>query len=224
MALSRQLRWFLNAVPGAATQPVLDVGCGDGTHLASFGPGSLGLAGEAEFLTSDPSRTYEVIRYPFDRDVADVLRASGKPSHYPLLICMNTLEHVLSPHQHLLMLRRVMEDDSTLFLSVPVAQTAIFRLLDRFTPERLSRLWRAYLQKDHVNFWTAATFELTVNYAGFEIIKRYHNGPSWLRLTAISPTFGVLCRKIPHWNYEDWTSVKKTLDTEGHLRWKDDQT
>jgi 2-polyprenyl-3-methyl-5-hydroxy-6-metoxy-1,4-benzoquinol methylase len=114
MALSRQLRWFLNAAPGATNQPVPDVGCGDGTHLASFGPGSLGLAGEAEVLTSDPSRTYQVIRYPFEQDVGGVLRASNEPLQYPFILCMKTLEHVLTPHQHLLMLRHVIEDDGHL--------------------------------------------------------------------------------------------------------------
>ena len=220
--VSRQIRWFLRRNPAASSQPVLDVGCGDGMLLEPFGAGSIGLTGELQSANLPVGVSHEILPYPFDRDVQDVLRDAGKPDRFPFVLCLNTLEHVMSPHQHLLMLRRSITDDGSLFLSVPVARPTLLAVLRRTTPTRISRFWGGYKQADHVNFWTPATFDLAAEYAGLEIIDRYYPIASWPKtlLRGITPTYGILCRKIPGWNYKDYGSVAKTLDEDGFLRWK----
>jgi hypothetical protein len=40
----------------------------------------------------------------------------------------------------------------------------------------------------------------------------------------ITPTYGVVARKIAGWNYRDKSSVAKVLDENGLMRFKDDPT
>lgn len=227
---TRQLRWVCYHFPLFSSEPVLDIGCGNGINLKFFGTGSIGLDGNEEYIREFPERNIKVLKWTFDEDINGFLKARGEGNRFRCVCCLNVMEHVLSPHLHLLNMRRCLEDGGYLFLSIPLARVRLHEVLKLLTPKRLSKFWGGYLQDDHVNFWVPKTFDLTVKYAGFSIVKRYYGGVArnFSRLAILnsvlgeaSPTYGVVCRRIKDWNYRQKSSVVKVLREDGFLQWKE---
>ena len=223
---SRQINWFINSYPSATREPVLDVGCGDAASLKYFGAGSVGLDGDDRY--SVENEDWQVYKWVFDQDISATLLSAKELAKFKFVCCLNTLEHALSPHLHLLNLRRVLVDGGYLYLTIPLARTKIYSLFKFLLPKKINKFWKGYLQSDHVNFWVPDTFDLTVEYAGFEIVKRYYgtvpyslSGINWINklLGRFSPTYGVVCKKIPGWNYKEKDSVWKRLNNDGFLEW-----
>ena len=92
-----------------------------------------------------------------------------------------------------------------------------------FFPKFISKKFKGFLQSYHVNFFTCKTLDLTVEYAGFRIINHYYgvNMPVFKYLSRlVTPTYGIICKKIDHWNYRNKPSVAKYLDKNEILRFK----
>ena len=219
--LTRQIKFFLKKVPDAGVSPSLDLCCGDGKHLKALAKGSIALDYyKSPHLVLEDGKKFRQIS--LKDDLKDVLEEEGiVPSS---VILTNTFEHTLEPHSFLMNIRRAMSDNSNLFLTIPVSHPILYEILRRFLPRSISSYWKGFLQHDHVNFFTCDTLDLTIQYAGFKIEHRYYgvNLPffGWLS-RLVSPTYGVICKKVPGWNYRDKPSVAKYLDNEERIRFKD---
>jgi SAM-dependent methyltransferase len=165
----------------------------------------------------DESRLPPILKWTFEDDIRDTLESHGVANSFPFVVCTNMIEHVPSPWLTLLSLRRALSPEGVLFVGVPMSHPVIRRTLKAATPKRIWSRWKGYLQSDHINFFTPATFDLTVESAGFRILRRYSGGVPFRNLT---PSYGVACTPIPGWKLVDKDSVWKRLDDEGRVQWK----
>lgn len=131
---------------------VLDVGCGDGETLRYFGPGSLGLELNPEYVRRARTQGLAVHEWNFVNGIPGWL--SGR---FDAVWCSNLLEHVLSPHLFLLDLRQALTPNGILCVVVPITRRF------RFGP------WRGFEAADHISFFTPRTLRHTVARAGYDV-------------------------------------------------------
>lgn len=134
---------------------VLDVGCSEGHYLACFGPDSLGLTIidehveiAKEYGLEVQNKNVEDSNFTLDRKF-DVVWAN------------NFFEHMESPHNFLIKMKKCLKSDGILILGVPVLPYIPF--LTHF------RKFRGAYAVSHVNFFYRKTLIETVRYAGWDI-------------------------------------------------------
>jgi SAM-dependent methyltransferase len=189
---------------GLANLSVLDVACGEGEYLRSFGSGSVGLELQLRNVQTARAQGLDVRqcdlegeRYPLDARRYDAVWLS------------NYLEHSLAPHRLLIRLREYLRDDGRLLVTVPkIGATAMERkLFERWPP------WRGAYAADHVNFFTLHTARATIAGAGYrveEIVAPSIPSPLLARiLVTVWPTVMLVARKIADWSYP--AKAHKTL-------------
>jgi SAM-dependent methyltransferase len=213
--IKRRLRYLKAHYSDALAKPMLDVGCGDGSHLYDFAPGSVGLEGR----TFKAREGYRIVHWNFGEELTDALVAAGEHPSFKYVWCNDVFEHVLAPHPFLLNLRRVLDDDGVLFLGVPLVNGLAFPNLS--TRSNIFNYFCGYLSQDHVNFFTFQTLKHTVEYAGFDVDGWYSpffksKRPPMFR---IEPVTVLALRKRPNFNYGP--KAYKVLDEMGRLRWKE---
>jgi SAM-dependent methyltransferase len=154
--VSRTFRHICEAF-GLKQKSVLDIGCGMGQYLRHFGAGSLGVTtaevevafGKAEGL-------------PIAFGNAEYLEETLSGRKFEAFWANNLFEHLLSPHAFLMKLKRIAVDDSLLILGVPMIPKMV-------SLTRLSK-FRGMLASNHINFFTAESFKLTVERAGWQVL------------------------------------------------------
>lgn len=214
--MNRRLRFVKANYPDVFKTPILDVGCGPGTHLYDFAPGSVGLDGRV----IEMRRGYKVLHWNFGAELTETLVEAGEQRQFKYLWCNDVFEHVLDPHPFLLNLRRALRDDGLLFLGVPLVNPLAFPKLQSRT--NCFNCFCGYLSEDHVNFFTFPTIKHTVEYAGFDVDGYYSPFmPTAKRplMLGVEPTTLLALKKRPGFNYGP--KAYKTLDEAGHLRWKE---
>lgn len=184
------------------SEPVLDVGCGDGSHyLQHFPPGSVGLD---LFPERALERGLDVRPWNFTEPFPDDL------GRFSAVWCSNLLEHALSPHELLIGMRQVLHPTGRVFIAVP-ATTPV-----TFGP------WRGFRATDHINFFTPLTLRYTLERAGYGV--EFLGSPSFSKsrrvasaLRSVGPTLLVIGRMNPEFQYpkQAW---KRLVD--GHIEWK----
>lgn len=171
---------------------VLDVGCGEGSHLAHFGPGSVGLELREQAVGAARARGLDVRQWEVGEGIPPELAGA-----FDAVWSSNLLEHLVSPHLFLLDTHPALRPGGLLLAVVPIAR-------------RLAvGPWRGFLAADHVNFFTPNTLRLTVERGGFDV--EYLGSPSlarWPRragslLRAIAPNLLVVGRRIEGFAYPD---------------------
>ncbi len=175
---------------------VVDLGAGSGEYLKYFNEISFGLD-----ITEVPEK--RIYHWNFTSNVRkeDVGIAS-------ILWCSNLLEHVLSPHEFLIGIKKILSYDGILVVAVP--NTSIFNLGP----------FSGTLQADHVNFFTNTTLRLTVEFAGYEIL--YSGTSSFPKLGKLLAKFGPTIMVIakPVHNFQYSSNAHKILDKEGKIIFK----
>lgn len=210
----RRIAHILKLYPDVADTPVLDVGCGTWTpHLRYFGPGSVGVDGQD--VTPPEGKSF--LRWNFQSDIKTALAEEGLPTAFKYIWCSDVFEHVLSPHEFLLNLRRTLQPDGLLFLGVPLVN-----LLGRPSTQGSSPLnyFCGYLSQDHVNFFTFASLRHTVEFAGYEVVDWYSPFLRGIRRPiriGIEPVTVLALRPIPNFQYGP-KAVKELVD--GQIVWK----
>ena len=137
---------------------VLDLGCGYGEYMQRFGKNSTGI-------TTTPDEVGYGKKYNIDIRAGNVElldKTISPKENFDAFWANNIFEHLLSPHAFLVNLKQFAKDDSLLILGVPMIPKI----------ESLTKLqkFRGALASPHINFFTKTTLELTVRYAGWEII------------------------------------------------------
>jgi SAM-dependent methyltransferase len=214
--VNRRARYLKRYFPEAMAHPVLDVGCGPGTHLYSFAEGSVGLDGRD--LIDRPG--YGFAKWDFASDISDTLRRAGKPPAFKYVWTNDVIEHVLSPHDYLLNLRRALQDDGLLFVGLPLVNP-IGRPSWTANRKNPLHLFGGFLSQDHINFFTFPTLLHTARYAGFEPVGWYSPLLPGKRpiMTGLEPVTVLALRKVADFQYGP--KAYKTLDASGRLKWKE---
>lgn len=216
----KQINFFLKNVPNSKSIAVVDICCGDGKYLKYLSNTSIGL----DYFRSPNlklKKNQKFKKMKIGDDIKNLLIKENIKSH--VFILSNTFEHVLDPHLFLLNIRRAMPADGILYLTIPITHSFLYKILKIFFPKFIYKKWKGFLQSDHVNFFTCDTLNLTLEYAGFRITKRYYgvNIPKFEFLSKLlTPTYGVICSKIDNWNYRNKPSVAKYLDKDEMLKFK----
>jgi len=141
---------------GLRQKSVLDIGCGYGEYLASFGSGSVGITttkAEVEY----GGRANLAIR----QGNAEALDEIGLGKSFEVAWANNLYEHLLSPHAFLIFLKTIVGKDGIIILGVPMVPRIVSLL-------RLGK-FRGALASNHINFFTRDTLRLTVERAGWVV-------------------------------------------------------
>jgi SAM-dependent methyltransferase len=184
---------------------VLDVGCGPGTYLAHFGPGSLGLDIDPDEAAS---RGLPVLQCDLTEGLPP--EVGGR---FDAVWASSIIEHVPSPHELLIGLRAAFHPDSERLLLAVVPNTTWFT----------NAVWHVVLKTnghlagDHVGFFTPRTIRHTIERAGYEVeavvSPAIPSLPVGLasRLATIAPVLVAAARCSPSWQYPN-KSHKRLVD------------
>lgn len=172
---------------------VLDIGCSYGEFLAHFGPGSVGVT-----ITQDEvdygKRNNLDIRYGNIEDPSFVLDLK-----FDVIFANNIFEHLYSPHQFLIDIKKYLKEDGVLILGVPC--------MPIITPLVHLKKFRGALAKAHINFFTKSTLVKTVERGGWipQSTRGYHFTNPLIDhcLDPIYPHFYVAARLERDFKYSD---------------------
>jgi len=220
--MQRQVKFLFTHITEALSEVCCDLCCGDGKYLKHLGNGSIGI----DFFRSPNLTISKYFSFKIIKKISELRNIFTALKIRPrVIVFSNTLEHILDPHVFLINIRRSMQDNTALFLTVPITHIFLYKILRLILPTFISKKWKGFLQSDHVNFFSCDTLDLTIQFSGFKIEKRYYgfgfDVPIFRYLSRmITPTYGVICYKIPNWNYRDKPSVAKFLDENEQIQFK----
>ncbi len=144
-----------------AFRGMLDVGCGDGSVLATVGEvRAKGIDRSAEALACVRQRGFETHEGTLD----DAPWAEGS---FSLITAFHFLEHVADVKGTLLQMRRLLTDDGEIVLQVPNCRSLQARLLGRF--------WAGYDVPRHLVDFDDRTLAQLLGECGFEIVRTNHH-------------------------------------------------
>ncbi|MDO8638500.1 MAG: class I SAM-dependent methyltransferase [Candidatus Daviesbacteria bacterium] len=146
---------------------VLDVGCASGTftnQLAQFLPGSK-ICGVD---TYDSAIKFARKKYPYLNFIkADAHKLPFKENSYDLIICYETIEHVVNPLLVLKEMRRVLKKDGMAILAMD-SGSLMFRIIWWFWEKTKGQVWDgAHLHPFHHNH-----LEQIIRESGFKIQQK----------------------------------------------------
>lgn len=178
---------------GLDKKAVLDIGCSYGEFLAHFGKGSVGVSiAEAE------------VAYGKTKDL-DIRYGNIESQDFTLteqfdaIFANNIFEHLYSPHEFLIKVKRYLKPDGILILGVPCVPriVALMRI----------RKFRGALATQHINFFTRDTLRLTAERAGWNVqmVRGFHFALPFIDhlLDMIYPHFYVVAKADPDFSYSD---------------------
>jgi ubiquinone/menaquinone biosynthesis C-methylase UbiE len=175
-------------VAAAGAQPLtgLDMGCGDGTHLAWLRGYVSELYGSDYNLSRLPrARSHNKTRCVF---MADITNYPVRDNMFDVIYFNHVIEHIPNDAAALAEAYRVLKPGGLLILGTPNEGVWFWQLAYRLQP-RMLRL------SDHVQFYTAETLEAKCRSAGFSVRETKHIG------------YGV-----PHWTLDAGLRQFKVLD------------
>lgn len=134
---------------------LLDIGCGNGAFLRSFGEAHLGW--ELTGLELDDRNKSIIEQIPNAKFCNDPLESLEEK--YDLIILVHALEHIIKPISFLNTVATKLKPDGLLFIEVPDLEGSSFDLLIA----------------DHCTHFMQETLEAVVKSTGFEVVKPIQN-------------------------------------------------
>lgn len=192
VARSKTFRNILNAY-GLSRRAVLDIGCTYGEFLKHFGPGSVGLTVIKEEVDIGRSRGLNI-------QLANIENPNfSLEEKFNVIFANNIFEHMQSPHNFLIRIKRFLKPGGIIVLGVPCIPYFSFLM-------RLNK-FRGALASPHINFFTRTTLMKTVEYAGWDILEvrgfRFQSRMIDYLINPIYPHFYVIAKMDPDFRYSD---------------------
>lgn len=188
---ARRLLALARGLPADAR--LIDVGCGDGFHLdllREFGPKSWDLTG----VDLDERAVAMGLERGLSIQLGDVASVALPEASFDMAFAIQTIEHVASPPELLLGIRRLLKPGGRLVLVTDNTDSLDFALFS-------GRHWGGYHFPRHWNLFNRNSMKRLADKTGFKV--------TGLR-TIVSPV---------NWTY----SVRNALDDYGAPRWLVDQ-
>mgnify|MGYP001029270004 CR=1 FL=1 len=169
---NRILSKFFGSVPiavkiltrnhGFDEKKVLDIGCSYGLTLLYWKEGSEGVEIQERLSKFVDSMGIKVHKLNVEEGFQGL-----KEGGYDAIYTHNLLEHLVAPHLFLMRLHKLLKPGGILAIGHPVVPPSPFR-------ELLGLLgYKGWATVEHVNFFTAKTSKLTLERAGFEVMRQY---------------------------------------------------
>jgi 2-polyprenyl-3-methyl-5-hydroxy-6-metoxy-1,4-benzoquinol methylase len=172
---------------------VLDIGCSYGEFLAHFGPQSVGVTITEEEVVYGKKKGLD-IRFGNIED-----KEFSLDKTFDVIFANNIFEHLYSPHQFLVGVKKYLKEDGVLILGVPC--------MPIITPLVHLRKFRGALAMAHINFFTKDTLIKTVERGGWvpQSTRGYHFMNPFIDhcLDLIYPHFYVAATKEKNFAYSD---------------------
>lgn len=166
---TRKLRQIVNLIPKDSAT-VLDVGCSSAVLTAQIAkelPGSKVTGVDIYKKAID----FAKIKYPhLNLFVADAQKLPFRGNVFDLVICSETLEHVLDPSKALLEIRRVLRKNGKAIISMD-SGSLLFRIVWYFWLKTRGRVWK----DAHIHVLNADILEDLIREAGFTINKKAYS-------------------------------------------------
>lgn len=181
---------------------VLDIGCSYGEFLVHFGEGSVGI-------TITPDEAGYAKTKGLDVRAGNIeLESFVLEEKFDVVFANNIIEHLFSPHQFLIKIKRYLKSEGFIILGVPCIPKIVSLLnFNKF---------RGSLASQHINFFTKTTLIKTIESAGFEVkeIRGFHINNKILDhlLDFIYPHFYLVAKPKKDFQY----SEKKLSELAGY--------
>jgi len=181
---------------------VFDVGCTYGEFLAYFGEGSQGV-------TIVKEETDEAVRRGLNVVTGNVEDSNfSVPGVFDVVFANNIFEHLYSPHNFLIRIKKNLKPDGVLILGVPCIPKIVFLL-------RLKK-FRGSLASNHINYFTYDTLVKTVKSGGWDlkVCRSFHfkNRLIDRLIRIIVPHFYVVATPVTSFEY----SSKRKKELKGY--------
>ena len=181
---------------------VLDIGCSYGEFLKHFGSGSVGLTVVREEVKVGRSLNLDLRL----ANIEDENFSLDKT--FDAIFANNIFEHMQSPHNFLIKIKKFLKPDGILILGVPC--------IPYIAPLLYFNKFRGALASLHINFFTRPTLIKSVESAGWEVIEtrgfRFSNFFVDYLLNLIYPHFYVIARVNLGFQYP----TKRLKELEGY--------
>jgi SAM-dependent methyltransferase len=139
---------------------VLDMGCGYGAYMQRFGANSAGITTTPDEVTYGQQNNLD-IRLGNVEALADTL--TPDQDVFDIFWANNLFEHLVAPHAFLVQLKQFCAPDAKIILGVPVVP--VIPALTKI------KKFRGALASPHVNFFTLDTLQLSIKFAGWDIVS-----------------------------------------------------
>ncbi len=166
---TQKLNQILKLLP-ANPKKVLDVGCSSAVLTASIAetlPESrvVGLDSYKDAIDFARSK-YPHIKFA----VADAHRLPFKKNSFDLIICTETLEHLINPKQALMEIKRVLNNKGVAIISMDTG-SLMFRIIWYFWTKTKGKVW----ENAHLHEFNSKILEELIKEAGFKIKKKIYS-------------------------------------------------
>lgn len=172
---------------------VLDVGCSSGEFLVHFGPGSIGITIKNDEVEYGEMRGLD-IRYGNVESDDFILNEK-----FDVIFANNIFEHLYSPHEFLVKIKKYLKPGGLLILGVPCIPKIVTLL-------RINK-FKGSLASAHINFFTKNTLALTVERAGWNIkhMRGFHFSSTFVDylLNPVYPHFYAVASSDPNFKYSE---------------------
>ena len=178
----KKLSQVLNLLPKNAKK-VLDIGCSSGVltaQVASALPKSkvTGLDSYKDAID------FAQKKYPhIDFICADAHKLPFKNNAFDLIICTETLEHVIDPRKTLLEMKRVLKENGHAIISMD-SGSPLFRIVWFFWTKTKGRVW----QNAHLHEFNAQILENLIRQTDFKIKKKNTSHLGMAVIFLVEPT------------------------------------
>lgn len=166
---SRKLDQVLKILP-QDSRHVLDIGCSSGLLTAALAE----ALPEGKITGLDSYKDaikFAKVKYPhIEFVVADAHKLPFKNKTFDLIICTETLEHLINPKQALLEMKRVLKKNGRAIISMD-SGNFLFRSVWFFWTKTKGRVW----QDAHLHEFNAKILENLIKKTGFKIKKKLNS-------------------------------------------------